>query len=321
VAIEEHIRIGIDGECAPRSVDAAIAVVAARQHGVVSRAQLAALGIGRGAIDHRVACRRLHPLHRGVFAVGHRVLSRDGAWMAAVLAGGDGAVVSHRSAAALWGIRATDRGRVDITVRRHRRGRPGIEYHHAVLPPDEITRHRGIPVTNVARTLLDLAAVVSRDQLDHALNEAEIRRLSSPVPLDALVARHGGRRGIDAIRRALEKQRDIGETIAKSELERRFLTFIDAHGLPRPRTNMPLGPYEPDAAWPQQRLIVELDSFAIHATREAFESDRARDRALQAMGYRVVRITWRQLRSEPHAIAGQLRALLASPADRSAHSH
>jgi very-short-patch-repair endonuclease len=182
-----------------------------------------------------------------------------------------------------------------------------------VLPPDEVTTHRGIPVTNVARTLLDLAAVVSREQLEHALNEAEIRRLASPLPLDALVARHRNRRGIAAITTALDKQRQTGETITKSELERRFLAFTEAHGLPRPRMNEPLGPYEPDALWPDARLVVELDSYSIHSTRQAFESDRARDRALHAGGYRVVRITWRQLGAEPHAIAGQLRALLAAP--------
>jgi AbiEi antitoxin C-terminal domain len=210
--------------------------------------------------------------------------ARDGAWMAAVLAGGDGAVLSHRSAAALWGIRDTDRSRIELTVPRHRRGRPRVEYHQIVLPPDEVTRHRGIPVTNPARTLLDLAAILTAQQLEHALNEAEIRRLTSPLPLDALVARHPGRKGIAAITRALDNQRQTGETITKSEFERRFLALLDAHAIPRPSTNTPLGPYEPDAVWTHERLVVELDSYPIHTTRRAFERDRARDRALQAAG-------------------------------------
>jgi very-short-patch-repair endonuclease len=288
-----------------------IAALAARQHGVVSRSQLLAAGLGRGAVDRRVAVARLHPLHRGVFAVGHRVLTKHGVWMAAVLAAGDGAALSHRSAAELWGIRHTQRSRIDVTVPRHRRGRPGVEYHQTVLPLDEVTTERGIAVTNPARTLLDLAAVLTPQQLAHALNEAEIRRLTSPLPLDALVARHPGRRGTTGLRRALRKQREIGEAITRSRFERRFLDFADEHGLPRPRVNERLGPYEPDAFWPEQRLVVELDSYGIHTTRQAFEADRERDRALQANGYRVVRITWRQLHADPHAIAHQLRALLA----------
>jgi very-short-patch-repair endonuclease/predicted transcriptional regulator of viral defense system len=311
VAIEGNNCRHSRGQRSPRSVDRSIAALAGRQHGVVARRQLAALGLGADAIDHRIAAGRLHPIHRGVYAVGHRSLTRHAVWIAAVLAAGADAVLSHRSAAALWGIRHGERSSVEVIAPRRIRERRGLHAYRIVLPPDEVTHERGIPVTNVARTLLDLAAVVSQEQLEHALNEAEIRRLTSPLPLDALVARYPGRRGIAAINRALGNQRQTGETITRSELERRFLAFTEAHGLPRPQTNTALGPYEPDALWPDARLVVELDSYAIHTTRQAFESDRARDRALQTMGYRVVRITWRQLRTDPHAIAGQLRALLA----------
>ncbi len=291
--------------------DRAIAALAARQHGVVSRAQLEAIGLGRGAIQNRLARGLLHRLHQGVYAVGHRRLTGDGASMAAVLAAGPGAVLSHRSAAALWGIRNTDRAAVEVIVPRACR-RPGIHVHRATVRPDEFTRERGIPVTNPARTLLDLAEVLTPQQLERAINEAEIRRLASPLPLAALVARHPHRRGTNALRRILE-QRTLGETVTRSVLEERFLALIDANGFPRPKMNEPLGPYRPDALWPDERLVVELDSYPIHTTRQAFESDRKRDRELTLAGYRVVRITWRQLRDEPANIADELSALLATP--------
>jgi very-short-patch-repair endonuclease len=296
-----------------------VAELAGGQHGVVSRSQLCALGLGHGAIDDRMLHGTLHAIHRGVFAVGHERLTREGRWMAAVLAAGPGAVLSHRSAAALWGIRQSTRSATEVIAPRRCR-RPGIEAHHVVLAPDEVTVHDGIPVTNPARTLFDLAAVVTEHQLRHALNEAEIRRLSSPLSLDALIARHPSRRGTRALRRALEHQRQTGETVIRSVLETAFLDFADRYGLRRPRMNEPLGPYKPDALWPEQRLIVELDSYAIHVTRQTFESDRARDRELALAGYTVLRITWRQLTTDADALAQQLSAIpgLATPTPRSA---
>jgi Protein of unknown function (DUF559) len=298
--------------------DAAVAALAVRQHGVVARAQLVEIGLGHRAIDHRIEVGRLHPVHRGVYAVGHRRLTREGAWMAAVLAAGPEAVLSHRSAAVLWGIRNTERAAVELTSPRKCR-RPRIQAHRAVLLPDEIDRERGIPVTTPARTLLDLAEVLTPDKLERAVNEAEVRRLTSPVSLDALVAWHATRRGTAAIRRILEHHAEIGETITRSELEGRFLALVDAYDLPRPKVNRPSEHGELDVRWPDERLIVELDGFATHGTREAFERDRARDRALQAAGFRVIRITWRQLHHDAHTIAAQLSALLAAtPPPRSA---
>jgi very-short-patch-repair endonuclease len=196
----------------------------------------------------------------------------------------------------------------------------GIESHRTELPPDEVTVHDGIPVTNRARTLFDLAAVVTAQQLEHALNEAETRRLASPLPLDALIARHPRRKGTQALRRALEIQRERGETVIRSDLETAFLDFVERYGLPRPKMNEPLGPYFPDALWPNERVIVELDSYAIHTTRQTFESDRERDRALTIAGYRVLRITWRQLTTQSDALAQQLSELLdpTTPSPRSA---
>jgi very-short-patch-repair endonuclease/predicted transcriptional regulator of viral defense system len=295
-----------------------VAALAARQHGVVTRSQLASLGLSDAAIDHRIARAGLHRIHRGVFAVGHRAITREGAWMAAVLAAGPGAVLSHRSAAALWGIRDTSRREIEVTSPRQCR-RPAIEAYHVRLARDEATTKRGIPVTTPARTLLDLAAVVDEAELEHAFDEAEFRRLTSPTSLGALVARYPTRRGTKAIRRVLANHERNGETVTRSRLERRLLALLDAHDLPRPRINRTGKHGELDATWPEQRLVVECDGFAAHGTREAFERDRARDRALLVAGWRVVRVTWRQLTQDSETIARDLTAILgASPSPRSA---
>jgi len=291
-------------------VDREVADLAASQHGVVSRGQLAALGLSEAAIDHRLVRGTLHPLHRGVFAVGHRALRREGGWMAAVLAAGAGATLSHRSAAALWRVRDTARGDVDVISSHHCR-RKGIHARHIVLPRDEVTTEHGIPVTTPARTLFDLAALLTRQQLEAAITEAEVRRLTSPTSLADLVARHPGRRGIATLRRILEDTGRIGRTLTRSELEVAFLALVDTHGLPRPITNRTSDHGELDATWPDARLVVEVDGYATHGTREAFEADRARDRALQVDGWRVLRLTSRQLTGDAHTIARQIRTLLA----------
>jgi very-short-patch-repair endonuclease len=294
-------------------VDAEIAALAERQHGVVARAQLLQIGVGSRAIGHRLACGRLHPVHRGVYAVGHRLLTREGRWTAAVLAAGAGAVLSHRSAAALWGIRR-GAGRIEVTTPRALRARPGLRVHQARLAEDEVTVVRGIPATTPARTLLDLAAVVGARQLERAVNEAEVLRLGDAVVLADLLRRHRRRRGAGALRRILDEGR-AGARVTRSELEDRFTAFLDDAGLPRPETNVHLAVgrrlVEADCVWRGARLVVELDGFAGHAPRQAFERDRARDRALLAAGWRVARVTWRQLTAEPRALAAELRALLS----------
>ena len=290
-------------------MDVAIAALAARQHGIVARAQLVAIGLGRGAIDRRLARRRLHPVHRGVYAVGHRAISRHGRWMAAVLAAGPGTVLSHGSAAALWGIRATARTRIDVTTPRTLRARRGLRPHCAVLPPDEITTTDAIPTTTPARTLLDLAGVIDRRQLERALNETEVLRLTSPTPLGTLIDRHTAMRGTSSLRTLSLNARSA----TRSELEARFLAFLDRQDLPHPETNILIEGIEVDAAWRGQHLIVELDGYAFHGTRAAFEGDRARDRRLTARGWRVVRITWRDLHERPDELATEIRALLSVP--------
>jgi hypothetical protein len=310
MAIEAHGWGEIDTKRAPRLFDEAIALLAARQHGVVSRAQLLDLGVGADAIKHRVALGRLHQMHRGVYAVGHRALREEASWMAAVLAGGPGAALSYRSGAELWGLRSSSRARIDVSVPRHRRSTARLEVHCVEMQPDEVTVERGVPVTTPARTLFDLAAVVSAEHLEAAFQEAEVRRLTSPTSLDALLARYPGRRGTQALRRVLENHRKNGQSVPTSVLERRLCAVVDSHDLPLPEINRLSDSGELDAIWRDQRLIVECDGFATHGTRRAFEADRARDRELVVAGWRVVRLTWRQLRDEPDVIARQLAALL-----------
>jgi predicted transcriptional regulator of viral defense system len=291
--------------------------LATRQHGVVSRPQLLAIGLSADVIDRLIARHSLQQIHRGVYAVGHRPRTRQATWMAAVLAAGSGAVLSHRSAAALWAIRGSSTSRLEvITPRLCRRG--GIRARHIVLSPDEVTTEAGIPVTTPARTLFDLAAVVSAEQLEHAFNEAEIRRLTSPTSLDALVARYRGRRGTAVLTHILGKHDH--SPIPTSILERRFLALLDTHDIPRPTINRRTEHGELDATWHEQRLIVECDGFAVHGTRKAFEDDRAKDRALQVAGWRVIRVTSRQLTTDGHTIVRQVRALLdaATPSPRPA---
>jgi very-short-patch-repair endonuclease len=292
-------------------VDEVIAAWAERQHGVVTRAQLLAEGVGRRAIDRRIASGLLRPVHRSVFAVGHRALRREGWWLAAVLAAGPDAALSYRSAAGFWAIRSDTRARIEVTVPRHRRSTARVEIHHIVMPDDEVQAEDGLRVTTPARTLFDLAAVVTPAQLEAAFNEAQYRRLTSPVSLDALLARYPGRRGTQALRRVLDNRRTNGEMRTRSELERELIQLVDAENLPRPIINRTTGHGELDARWPEQRVIVECDGFAAHGTRKAFEDDRARDRALVVDGWRVVRLTWRQLTDEPGTIAEQLATLLA----------
>ena len=281
--------------------------MAERQHGVVSRAQLLELGVGNDAIDRRLKLRRLCDVHRGVYTIGHRLLTQHGRWMAAVLAYGPGTVLSHRAAAALWGMRGGTY--VELIAPSARRGRRGIQVHRAALPADERTTHRGIPTTTVPRTLLDLSAVVKRHEVRTALRRAEQLRLTDPLSLQDLTTRYPRRPGLKAIKALLEEA-SIGARIIRSELEERFQNFLIRVGLPLPQTNVVIEGYEVDCVWPEQRLIVELDGHATHSPTYAFEIDRARDRRLEAAGWHVIRITWRQLELEADLVEADLRRLL-----------
>jgi very-short-patch-repair endonuclease len=166
----------------------------------------------------------------------------------------------------------------------------------------------GIPLTSPPRTLLDLASLIPHRQLDRVLDEAEVLRLTDPLSVADLIDRYPRRAGAAALTRVLEV-RTIGTDVTRSELERRFLAFLDDQRLPRPRVNQVIEGFEVDCSWPEHRLIVELDGRATHGMTAAFERDRARDRILQAAGWRVIRVTWRQLHRQPTAVASDLRTL------------
>jgi very-short-patch-repair endonuclease len=293
-------------------LDLAIRRIADAQYGVISRAQLSELAVERGAIRHRISEGRLRQVHRGVYAiVGPRLLTKHGHWMAAVLASGPRAVLSHFAAAALWGMRGGTR--VEVTVPRGgRKPRQGIHLHWADLPDDETTTHLGIPTTTVPRTLLDLSAVVQRDELRSAMRQAEQLRLTDPLWVGDLIARYPRKPGVPILK-AVVQEAQRGLNVVKEELEERFQAFLLSAGLPLPNTNVLIEEFEVDCVWPAARLIVELDSRTHHAIAHAFEADRARDRRLGAAGWRVVRITWKQLHDSPHEIEADLRRLL-SPA-------
>jgi Protein of unknown function (DUF559) len=290
-----------------------LADLAGRQYGVVARWQLVRIGFGNEAISHRIRAGRLHRLHSGVYAVGHRALPCEARWMAAVLAGGEGAVLSHASAAALWGLRPLTRKRPEITTPSSSRSTSDLHRHCSLLAADEVAVRRGIPVTCVARTLVDIAAGVRPWEFERAVREAEFLRLPQSPSLAELYTRHPGRRGARLVRVMLERLAQLPGGMTRSPLEDRFLRFLKRAGLPLPETNVTLSLggsiYEADCLWREARLIVELDGHEAHGTRAAFERDRERDRRMQVAGWRVVRITAGQLRS-PRSLTRDLGRLL-----------
>lgn len=295
--------------------------LARRQHGVVGREQLLRLGMGRRAIVRRLEQGRLHELYRGVYVVGVRRISRRGRWMAAVLACGEEALLSHRSAGRLWGVLVPASEWVDVTRPDRRIRRDGIVSHRAMVPGDERAVIDGIPVTSPFRTIFDLATVLHLRELERALHEAEVQGLTDRVSLPMLLERYPGRRGARNLRAVLGSDAPVG--ITRNDFEEAFLALIDAYGLLRPRMNADLAVrgrfFEIDALWERERVAVELDSRGVHGTKKKFETDRQRDRILVAEGWRTMRITWRQLQEEPVAIAADLEAALRSPA--LTHSH
>jgi very-short-patch-repair endonuclease len=270
------------------SVDVVIARIAAGQHGAITTAQLVSCGLSRTAISKRVRAGRLHRIYHGVYAVGHHRLSNEGMWMAAVLACGKGAVLSHISAAALWRMLKPSHGPIHVTLPHTtgRNKRKGIRIHRStVLLPSQTTSELNIPVTNPTRTLEDLRRSASPDLYRRARREAEFLRL----PLG-----------------------DHESDGAATELEERFLALCRRHRIPRPDVNVPIGPFIVDFLWRHERLIVEVDGWEGHGSKSAFEDDRARDARLTSLGYRVVRFTWRQLNDTPAEVAAMVQRLLAA---------
>jgi hypothetical protein len=295
-------------------LDRRIAALARRQHGVISRAQLLSLGLGGSGVAHRVRAGRLHRIHRGVYAVGHARITASGLYLAAVLACGEGAVMSHRAAAALWCIRPSNSRVVDVTIpgRAGRARRKGVRIHRARLRPDEVALVDGIPVTSPARTLVDFADVSSLRELERAFDEAEYLRLDCT----GLEPIHG-RRGYGRLQ-TVSARHEPGTTRTRSDLEDLFLALCERFGLPRPAVNSLLLGHEVDFLWRDARLVVEVDGGAAHGTRAAFEEDRRRDAELAVAGQTVVRFTEARLEQAPAAVAAQVGALLRRPEKRRA---
>lgn len=292
-----------------------LAGLAARQHGVVAAWQLLKLGFSRDDIRGLLDRGHLHRLYRGVYAVGHRRLTTRGRWMAAVLAGGPDAVLSHRAAAALWDLRPVPSGPIDVTVPgRTRSGHEGIRVHSVrqLHPDDRVTRD-GIPVTAVHRTLLDYAEVARLQQLRLALEAAERRDLLDGRALEALYGRAHGRHGLKSLRAAVDQLRGPAPW-TQSELERRFLALVREWGLPEPEANVFVEGFLVDFWWARARLVVELDGYEFHRSRGKFHSDRYQDTKLQLANCIAIRVTQRRIEYEPGELRRDLVRALSGPA-------
>lgn len=290
------------------AVDRTVARFAGPQHGVVTRGQLTDAGLSDDGIRHRAKVGHLHRLHRGVYAVGHVPPSPLAPAIAAVFACGPGGVLSHSSAATLWGISPRWRSPIEViapTVRRPQ----GVWVHRScqLLPVYDTTVHFGIPVTTPARTLLDLASRLDDDALARAINDARLSGHLRLPQLADMLARFPRRPGTPRLRSLL----DDGRGPTRSAFEDAFIAFAQRHGLPRPEVNCVVAGHEVDALFRDHDLAVELDGYRYHDGRRAFERDRDRDADLLAAGIATVRVTWRRLASTPEREATRLRAILA----------
>jgi hypothetical protein len=289
-----------------------LARLATRQHGVVARRQLRELGFGDEAIKTRLAYGWLHHLHEEVYAVGHTRLGSRSWWWAAVLAYGPRTLLSHHTAAVLWGFQRPRRGPIHVTAPGGRQGierREGIWIHRCKLTPEDQTIRDGFPVTTVARTLFDFAEAAPFDSLKGAAEEADRLKLLRLRELEEVCERGRGRRVLRPVRQLLAELQPPDE--GRSPLEIRFPAFVREFGLPTPVQNVHVLGHEVDALWPAAKLIVELDSWEHHGHRAAFERDRARDPKLLIAGYRTIRVTHRRLDREPARLADEIRQLLS----------
>jgi very-short-patch-repair endonuclease/predicted transcriptional regulator of viral defense system len=289
------------------SSEVSIAGVAARQHGVISLSQLRAAGRGRSAVTARVTAGRLHRLHRAVYAVGHSALTLEARDIAAVLACGPGAALSHRSAGYHW-VLVRSAPRFEVTSPRQVRV-PGICSHRSRLTEDDRTVLDGIPITSPARTLVDLADVLSEQRLADAVHEAEVQRILDVTKVERVLDRMPGRRGAHKLRRVLAGY-GTGPPMTRNDAERAFLRLCKDRGIPAPQSNGLVGDYGVDFHWPNAGLVVELDGAAAHNTRRAFVEDRRRDRRLAEQGVQVLRVTWGDLVDDSAGVAATLRRVL-----------
>ena len=288
----------------------AVAEIAGRQHGIVASKQLAGAQITRRAVAGAVQAGRLHRLHVGVYAVGHVPATPHARWMAAVLACGPGAALSHRSAATLWRIRESESNRTEVSIRPGSgRRRPGIAIHrHALRPEDDVTRRDAIPVTTPERTLIDLATQVDAEDLARAVREALYRRLTD-IPSMQRALDHSPSRPLRAV--------IAGYADTRSHLEDEFMRMLDRYGIPRPSVQYRIDGYVVDFCWPEARVIVETDGWEAHGTRAAFQRDRTQTNDLQLAGYVVLRLTAADVRRRPRRTAAVIRAALAQASSRS----
>ena len=290
-----------------------LARLAAKQHTMVTARQLRVIGLARGAVRHRVETERLHVVYPGVYSlVPRELVPKRGLLIAAVMACGDGAVASHRAAADIHGLRDIGAREVEVTIpRRGTRAREGIRVHTTrLLLPDQHGRIDGIPVTSLARTLLDCAAGATKRELDRMLERAMILRTFDRGPIERELARAGGKPGTGLLRaRLAELAAEPPPT--RLELERRVLELVLDARLPRPVVNGWLCGHEVDFHWPHARVVLEADGGETHATAVAFRRDRDRDLALELAGWHVIRTTWRQVTREPERVVALLRARLA----------
>jgi predicted transcriptional regulator of viral defense system len=302
--------------------DELLAGLALVQNGVFTTLQLAGVGLSTSAVHSRVRRSRLHRVHAGVYAlVPPSLLSREGRFMAAVLACGPGAVLSHRSAAALHGLRRTERVGIDVTIPGDaHRGHPGIDVHRSrTLTAADVTIVGGIPCTTIARTVLDIAEVILPRQLERVFEQAEQEEVLDFRALEEQIERNSTRVGAGRIRAMMNKyQASIGVTF--SELERNFKAMIRPAGIPMPVVNhfivLPDG--EPairaDFYWPEHRAVVETDGWRTHRTWWAFQRDRRNDQRLIFAGYPVTRLTYEQIHTEPDRLVALIRKMLGGGA-------
>lgn len=282
-----------------------MARLAGQQHGVVSVEQLRAAGLDRAAIHRRLRAGRLHRLHRGVYAVGHTAVTTHGLYLAAALAAGDGAVVSHRAAAHLFGLVKAPPGPELTTVGRVLRIEGVVVHRTNRLHDLEHSVLDGLPITTVPRTLVDLAATLDLPALSKAVHQAHVRHGTTPAMVERVVDRAPNRPGMGRLGQALR-----GDELYLSGLEREFVALLRRAGLPLPRTNVRKEQGRVDCHWPETGLTAELDSFRYHATRYQFEADVRRDR--RARG-RVLRFTWGDVFERPQEVLAELAPLLVQP--------
>lgn len=294
----------------------AVAWIAKRQLGLIASWQLQAAGVSRSSITRRLRRGALHRVHRGVFLVGHALQFPGARELAAVLACGDRAFVSHRSAAALWGLTKVAGAEVEVSVvARNCKPRAGLRVHRvAHLDPRDGAKKNGIPTTSPSRALVDLAASAAPAELETALAEARAQRVMSDGQLSDTLDRAGNRAGVGALRALLRHQG--GPRLTRSEAERRLLRLIRAARLPEPEANVRVEGFEVDFLWSEARLIVEVDGFAFHGHRRAFERDRMRDMVLRDRGFEVIRVTWKQLVGQPLLVIAHIARALERPHHR-----